>query len=337
MFDEPLKVYGVPFFEEKRRLERLPDEVIEKLPHLHFLGKRCPGGRVALKTDSASFTVRVSLNTLGVDVGLSLYSCQSAQIMVGERNNCRHIGLVNPPDYNTKVFEKTFTKAPTLEQITIYFPRNEVIDNIEIMVEDNATVTEPTPFKYSSKAVFYGSSITEGASPCCSTNAYEAILSRWLDFDFYNMGFSGNAKGELDMADYINTLDMDIFFYDYDHNAPTVEHLAATHKPFFERIRKKHPEIPVVMMTRPAEIYTDILKARREVVRATYEWARSNGDGNVYFIDGEQFYGEDNRNMCSFDNTHPNDLGFYRMSKVIYPVLKEILENVEKRIGFGKR
>ena len=97
LFSDPLKVYGVPFFEEKRKLERLPDEVIEKLPHLDFLGKRCPGGRVAFKTDSETFTVRVTLKTLGVDVGLSLYSCQSAQIMVGERSSCRHIGLVNPP------------------------------------------------------------------------------------------------------------------------------------------------------------------------------------------------------------------------------------------------
>ncbi len=329
LFDEPLKVYGVPFFEENRSLTRLPDEVIEKLPHLHLLGRRCPGGRVAFKTDSETFTVKVTLKTLGVDVGLSLYACQSAQIMVGERDNCRHIGLVNPPDYETKVFEKTFTKSAELEQITVYFPRNEIVENIEISVDDNAKVTEPTPFKYPKPIVFYGSSITEGASPCCSTNTYEAILSRWLDFDFLNMGFSGNAKGELEMADFINTLDMSAFFYDYDHNAPTVEHLAATHKPFFERIREKHPDIPVVMMTRPAEIYTDVFKARREVVKATYEWARKNGDENVYFIDGETFYGDDNRNMCSFDNTHPNDLGFYRMAKVIYPVLKEILKKVK--------
>ena len=138
MFDSPLKVWGVPFFEEKRKLERLPDEVTVKLPHLGFLGKRCPGGRVAFKTDSESFTVKVTLKTLGVDVGLSLYSCQSAQIMVGERASCRHIGLVNPPDYNTKVFEKTFKKSSALEQITVYFPRNEVIENIEISVEDGA-------------------------------------------------------------------------------------------------------------------------------------------------------------------------------------------------------
>ena len=32
--------------------------------------------------------------------------------------------------------------------------------------------------------------------------------SRMDDFDFINLGFSGNAKGEQNMADYIAGLDM---------------------------------------------------------------------------------------------------------------------------------
>jgi len=176
------------------------------------------------------------------------------------------------------------------------------------------------------KSLFYGSSITEGSCYSTVSNAYVSTLSRWLDFDFYNMGFSSNAKGELVMADYINTIDMGVFVYDYDHNAPTVEHLRNTHKPFFDRIRQAYPHIPILMMTRPAEIYTEEIKERREVVRATYDAAVAARDKNVYFIDGETFYGEADRNICSADGCHPNDLGFYRMAGVIRPVLKEILD-----------
>ena len=327
LFDKPLKVSGVPFFERDKRLARLPEEVLSQLPHLRRLGTRCPGGRVAFKTDSPTFTVKVALKTLVVDVGMSIYASQSAQVMLGERGNARHLGVVNPPDYNTRVFEKTFQKSPELEQVTVYFPRNEQLESIEIAVEDGAAVTEPTPYRYEKPVVFYGSSITEGGCSCNSTNAYNAILSRWLDFDFYNLGLSGNAKGELILADYINTFDMGAFVYDYDHNAPNVEHLAATHKPFFDRIREAHPRIPILMMTRPAEVYSEKMKARREVVRATYEAAVAAGDKNVYFIDGETFYGETDRNLCAIDNCHPNDLGFFRMASVIRPVLKEMLDS----------
>jgi hypothetical protein len=327
LFDKPLKVSGVPFFEKNKRLTRLPDELITLLPHLDHLGRRCAGARVAFKTNSPSFTVKVVLKTLEIDIGMSIYSCQAAQVMLGERRNARHLGVVNPPNYDTKTFQKTFNKSSELEQITVYFPRNEQIETIEITVEDGATVTEPTPYKYEKPVVFYGSSITEGGCSCNSTNAYNAILSRWLDFDFYNLGFSGSARGELAMADYINTIDMGAFVYDYDHNAPTVEHLSDTHKPFFDRIREAHPNIPILMMTRPAEVYNDDMKARRDIVKSTYNAAVSKGDKNVYFIDGETFYGPKDRNLCSFDNCHPNDLGFFRMANTIRPVLQEMLNS----------
>ncbi len=326
--DPPLQVFGAPLFESSGSLARLPDELIAQLPLLTHFGRRCSGGRVAFKTDSPTFTVKVSLKTLSTDVGMSIYACQSAQVMLGERANARHLGVVNPPNYRTKMFEKTFEKSPEMEQVTVYFPRNEIIDTIEISVADDARMAPPTPYTYSKPVVFYGSSITEGGCCCNVTNAYSAMLSRWLDFDYINLGFSGSALGEPVMADYIASLDMSVFVYDYDYNAPTVEHLAATHKPFFDRIRAAHPHLPILMMSRPAEVYNDEYKARRAVVRATYDAAVAAGDANVYFIDGETFYGDTDRNLCSADDCHPNDLGFYRMASVIRPVLAEILKSV---------
>ena len=37
LFGAPLKVCGVPFFEQNKRFERYPKEVIDKLPHLDYL------------------------------------------------------------------------------------------------------------------------------------------------------------------------------------------------------------------------------------------------------------------------------------------------------------
>ena len=329
LFDAPLRVSGVPFWSEKKTLERLPREVLERLPNLTRLGQRCPGGRVAFKTDSPVFRVRVTLKTLRLDAGMSLYSAQSAQVMVGQPQNARYLGVVNPPNYETLTFEREFRKSSQLEQVTIYFPRNEQLENIEVFVQHDATVTEPDPYRYEKPIVFYGSSITEGGCACNTINAYNAILSRWLDFDYYNLGFSGSCKAEPAMADYINTLDMGVFVYDYDHNAPTVEHLQATHKPFFDRIRQSHPNIPILMLTRPAEYYTEGMKARREVVKATYEAARAAGDENVYFIDGETYFGDADRNLCTIDGTHPNDLGFFRMATTIRPVMERILKTLK--------
>lgn len=323
-YDAPLKVFGIPFFYETGLLRRVPDEVIAEVPSLSFLGKRCPGGRLCFRTDSPSFTVKMTLETLGVDIGMSLYACQSAQILIGDRTNPRYAGLVNPANYQTKVFEKRFCKAFVMEDITVFFPRNEIIGDIEISVEDGASVEAPAPYD-DKPIVYYGSSITEGGCCCNVFNAYNAILSGRLNMDYYNLGFSGSARGELAMADYINTFDMSIFVYDYDHNAPTAEHLRNTHEPFFLRIREKHPDLPVIMMSKPAETYSEDDILRREIIRTTYEKALAAGDKNVYFIDGETFYGEKERSLCSIDCIHPNDLGFLRMADTIEPVMRRIL------------
>ena len=117
---------------------------------------------------------------------------------------------------------------------------------------------------------------------------------------------------------------MSLFVYDYDHNAPNAAHLAKTHELFFKHIRKVHPELPILILTMPKETYTDE-KERREIIFQTYKNAVDAGDKNVYFIDGESYFGATDRYCCSIDGIHPNDLGFYRMAQVIEPKIREIL------------
>lgn len=92
-------------------------------------------------------------------------------------------------------------------------------------------------------------------------------------------------------------------------------------------IRRARPELPVLMLSRPdfhADRESDA--ARRSVISQTYEHAKAAGDRRVYMIDGKAFFGSANRESCTIDGCHPNDLGFMRMAEVIYPVLKRILE-----------
>ena len=133
------------------------------------------------------------------------------------------------------------------------------------------------------------------------------------------------------MADFINGIDMGVFVYDYDHNAPNLTQLESTHEPFFKRIREAHPDLPILMMSRPKCLYEERDKARRSVIRATYERAVAAGDKRVRFLDGETFFGTVDADLCTVDGTHPNDLGFYRMATVIRPVLEELIGMVEGR------
>lgn len=325
----PFKVYGVPFFEQTGQLRRLPEELIEKLEPVkrwRLLGNRCPGARVRFRTDSKTITVRFSLRTLGTDAGMSIFSCQSVQVLCGSLPEAEYLGLVNPANYQTLSAERTFTKRGEMEDITLFLPRNEPLEDLTVLLEDDASVEPPTPYDYEHPVLFYGSSITEGGCASNLFGAYNAILSNRLNVDYYNFGFSASARGELELADYINTIPMSVFVYDYDHNAPDAAFLRKTHEPFFLRIREKHPDLPVVMMSMPKARYDAQNRERREVIKQTYKNAVARGDRHVWFIDGEQFFGETDRDLCSLDTIHPNDLGFYRMAKIIEPVLREALQ-----------
>ena len=115
---------------------------------------------------------------------------------------------------------------------------------------------------------------------------------------------------------------MSAFVCDYDHNAPNVAHLQATHKPLYLAVREKHPDLPILFLSRPAYFSGN---ATHEVVRATYEYALSVGDKNVYFIDGRELMSDEIRNEGTVDNCHPTDLGFFSMANKIEPVLRMML------------
>ena len=127
------------------------------------------------------------------------------------------------------------------------------------------------------------------------------------------------------MAEAISKLEMSLFVMDYDYNAPNAEHLLKTHEKFFQIIRKAQPDLPIIILSR-CSLMQD---ARRDAVKRTYDNAVKAGDKKVWFIDGDELFGEAGANFCTVDRCHPNDLGFYMMFRRVLPVVKAAL-------NFGK-
>lgn len=326
--DAPFQIFGVPFFAEHRQIRRLPDQLIAQLPAPFTdwnLGRRCPGARLGFRTDAAEFSVRIEFETFSPDIGMSIWAAQSANVFIGPRQQARYAGLVMPQEgYKTPVASGKFSKAAVMEDVEILLPRNEIIKNVTVSLPEDARVEPPTPYRPLKPLLFYGSSITEGG--CCSkpANAYNALLSRWLNWDYYNMGFSGSAKGEEIMADYLNAIEKGGFILDYDYNAPNADHLRRTHAPFFRRIREHDPDMPILILSRPST-YAHEAQEERDIIQKTYLDAVAAGDKKVWFLDGGQFFGSSDREACTVDCVHPTDLGMYRMAKAILPVLQKWL------------
>ena len=157
--DEPIKIFGVPHFEEKRTLCRLPEE-LAALMSWSLVGLRTAGARMCFRTDSPTLRIGVELATLSPDVGMSLYACQSAHILVGDRRNPHYLRHVYPKNYEEKCFEREQTKNPVMEDVTVFLPMRELINTVWVEIEDGATIEPPTPYRAIPPIAFYGSSIT---------------------------------------------------------------------------------------------------------------------------------------------------------------------------------
>ncbi len=211
-----------------------------------------------------------------------------------------------------------------MRNITINFPLYSSVSELYIGLAEGSRVETPTPYKYEKPIVYYGSSITQGGCASRAGNAYQATVSRRLDAEFLNLGFSGSACGENEIAEYINGLDMTAFVMDYDYNAASSEYLEKTHEPFFKIIREANPDLPIIMMTIPHFSQTEGTIRRTGVIRKTYENAIAAGDRNVYMLTGPELMAlAGDEGMV--DDCHPNDLGFASMAKAVGDLLEKIL------------
>ncbi len=313
----PFSVHGVMFDDDRfLRMPRLVAQTVSEA--VAYLNDNTAGGRVRFVTDSDTVAVNCELCAVGKMPHFALTGSVGFDVYA----DGLYAGTLIPPFDVTDRFEAKVALDGKRHEITVNFPLYSGVKVLYIGIKDDAKLEAAMPYN-EPPVVFYGSSITQGGCASRAGNSYQALLSRTMGFDYINLGFSGSARGEAAMAAYIASLPMKAFVFDYDHNAPTVDHLRRTHKPFFDTVRGAHPDIPIVMMTRPSYRLNEEERERLAVVRNTYESALAAGDRHVYFIDGRELVGRTFAEIATVDGAHPNDCGFYAMAKRLQKTLKE--------------
>jgi len=319
----PFEIHGVYYDEGKFR--RMPENIASTVSDaVHKLHANTAGGRIRFRTDSPYVAIYAKMPTICRMPHFALTGSAGFDLYAGSEEY-RYIKTFVPP-YDFQDGYESLITFPTAEsrEIMINMPLYSDVSELYIGLQENAQVTPPKPYKIQKPVVFYGSSITQGGCASRPGTSYESILSRMLDADYINLGFSGNAKAEEAIANYIKTLDMSVFVYDYDHNAPTNDFLAQTHERMFRIIREANPELPIVLASRPKFTLSKSDIGRVEIIKTTYNHAKEQGDEHVYFVHGTDLMRLAG-NEGTVDATHPNDLGFMSMAQGFEPVLREIL------------
>ena len=112
-----------------------------------------------------------------------------------------------------------------MKEFMLYLPMYETVDSIYIGVEPGAEMRKPleSGFRKSKPIVFYGTSITQGASAMRPGMAYTSLIERHLNIETINLGFSGNGKLENELGEIMAKIGASCYVIDCGGNlSPTL-------------------------------------------------------------------------------------------------------------------
>ena len=330
----PFDLYGL-YLEELDVFKRMPEAVAESVSKsVASLNFNTAGGRVRFTTDSDYVAIKCVLPMVRNFSHMPRTGTSGFDLYEVEDGTCTYVKTFVPPKDMTDGYESiAYLKGKKRRCFEINFPLYNRVDELYVGLREGSYVESGDKYKYAKPVLYYGSSITQGGCASKPSNSYQSIISHDLDCDHINLGFSGSAKGEKEIAEYLASIDASVFVCDYDYNAPNAEHLKATHLPLYKTYREKKPDTPIVFVTGVKVHYPneDLIK-RKQIIFDTYMYALSQGDKLVSYIDGNTMFGGRYGNVYTVDGAHPNDAGFLRMADIIGREVEKML-----KIAYEKR
>ena len=332
----PFRLSGLPWFAQDRVFRRLPlhppEPVRKEVDEL----ADCPAGaQLAFQSDTAHVAIRVELagppymNHMAAtgQCGFDLYLGGPGQQRFlhtarwyGNQEARYEVELFAHPDSSWRTF-------------TLNFPLYQGVRMLHLGLSPGAGLRPPPAWADPRPVVVYGTSITQGGCASRPGLAYTNILSRALNREVVNLGFSGNGWGDPEVIRLAAAIpDPALLVLDYEANGVSFEKYRASLPEAIRLLRAVHADVPLLVVSRIAFArdfsHAEELQGRQrqllmqEDVVAT---RRRAGDANLHFCNGSGLLGDD-ADECTVDGIHPNDLGFMRMARGLESVIRPLLK-----------
>ena len=321
---------------------RLPLNTPElNLSHgVDWLAWNTAGAMLRFRSDAPEIRIKASFHYINRMDHMALIGIMGFDLYVGSGTEkfflkSTRFGL-DCDEYLVTLLPPSPDRKKKVREFTLHFPLYSGVKSFEIGLTSGSVVEPPTPWKDPRPIVVYGTSIQQGGCASRPGMCHTNRMSRLLDRPFINQAYSGSGKGEPVMAKLLAEIENPaMYVLDYTANAH-LQGIRNTLADFVRILREKHPVTPILMVSsyphmpemelmRETGRQTDVRIALTETYRNQLEKSRSEGDENIYFLDGTTLLGED-PGECTVDGTHATDLGFYKISNVMAPVIRKILE-----------
>ncbi|WP_074987934.1 SGNH/GDSL hydrolase family protein [Rufibacter ruber] len=302
--------------------------------------KDVPKAVAGLATNSAGIMVQFQTNSKAIKLKWALAKFNTLWNMTPAAIN----GL-DLYGWNGKNWQYVATARPTalqnedlvvsnldgqLRHYRVHLPLYAAAEQVQVGVEESATLEKASQdFIPRKKVVIYGSSITQGASASRPGMAYPAILSRQLNLETFNLGFSGSGKMELPLADILGQMEADVYVLDCVPN-PSPEQIKERAVPFIKRLRELRPNTPILMVESifrenahwDQEKKVTVTRQNQEF-RKAFDQLKKEKFANLYYLPTKDLIGHDHE--ATLDGSHLTDVGFTRLADKVGKQLKKLL------------
>ena len=230
------------------------------------------------------------------------------------------------PADNINEYELIKNMTPEFREYKLFLPLYDGVTKLEVGIDSTASIEKASPSTVK-PIVFYGTSITQGGCASRPGMAHTNIISRKLDVDCINYGFSGNGRMETPIVELISKIDARFYVIECLQNMDS-ERVSERVKPLVDIIRTKHPHTPIVLVENM--MYTTAFLDHTEETRLIQENAAlkneydkiiKSGTPNIFYIKDNKDFLVDNEGTV--DGVHLTDLGFLRYADYLMENFKK--------------
>lgn len=328
-----LTMEGKGWIDTQNFYDRLPaDAETVVRPAVWKLSHDCAGLCVRFTTDGSSIAARWTMRQARLAMPhMPASGVSGLDLYVKNKGSWHWLGAGRPD--RSPNYEKVLVSglAPGRREFALYLPLYNGVEEVKVGIAGGTDLL-PAPARSAKRKpmVFYGTSIVQGGCASRPGMAYPAILGRRLDWPTINLGFSGNAQSEPEVASLLAELEAVVYVLDALPNM-TEEMVATRVESFVTTLRTAHPRTPIVLVENidlPAGEFVAQTRGRIEAknakLRQIHRRLSGAGQKRIYYVPAAKLIGRDGE--ATVDGVHPTDLGFIRMADALEPVLGRALK-----------
>lgn len=318
---------------------RLPETAKTKVRQpVYNLSINTAGVGIRFNSDAGAVSVKWTLTGNGSTPHITATAYKGLDLYAFVNGQWEFVGLAKPSGGNINQAEIISGMTHENREYLLNLPLYDGVTKLEIGVDGNITKPLAQIIDTLNPIVVYGTSITQGASASRPGMMYSSLLSRNLNREVINLGFSGNGFFEVALGEYIMSANPSLLILDCAVNSDSAT-IMKNAPALIDFVKTKNKDLHILfvesIMRENAYFKTgngsgsyNFITKQNQALKTIFKQSEKKYT-NLHYLTHENLIGDDHEG--TIDGTHLNDLGFYRMYLVLSKEVSVILKLKKKK------